>query len=137
MTILRLIGALYLLSGVWCLLAPKLASGYLGYGALSPAAQAEFFTVYGGLQTGLGVAMLWCSLIQPARAGALLFATLFSAILALSRLISILNANTPNEHTLLLALELSIAAALIYSCYRDPDLSFYSKSGVSGRAAKQ
>jgi glycerol-3-phosphate acyltransferase PlsY len=86
---LRAVAALYLISGLWCAAAPQLAAGFLGFGSLNEKGLAEFFTVYGGLQTGLAVAMAVVSLKPLNVMVGLLFAAVFSSVLALFRLLSL------------------------------------------------
>ncbi|RRJ83841.1 hypothetical protein [Aestuariirhabdus litorea] len=114
MRLLRSIGLLYLLSGLWCAFAPEQAAAFLGYGSLSASGRAEFFTVYGGLQCGLGVAMIGCSAIARCLPGALLMSALFSSLLALFRLFSLFSlGGLSSELLMLLLLEVTIALLFI------------------------
>ncbi len=89
MVILRAVAALYLISGLWCASAPQLAAGFLGFGSLNEKGLAEFFTVYGGLQAGLAVAMGVMSLKPLHTLAGLLFAAIFSSILGLFRVFAL------------------------------------------------
>ena len=53
-------GLIYLGLGLWCLAAPEIAAGGVDYLLQSDTARAEFITIYGGLDIGIGLAMLWC-----------------------------------------------------------------------------
>lgn len=82
---LRVVGLLYLLSGLWCIGQDQLAAGFLGFDLASTTAHIEFLTVYGGLQVGIGLGCLVCSINPRNMAGALLFMVFVSAILVLAR----------------------------------------------------
>jgi hypothetical protein len=88
LTTLTLVGVLYCVSGVWCLLNPVLAGSYVGYGMSSSLASAEFFTVYGGLQLGLGLGMVIASRSALYMAGGLVMALVVSWALLFARLAS-------------------------------------------------
>ncbi|MCL6416046.1 glycerol-3-phosphate acyltransferase [Aestuariirhabdus sp. Z084] len=118
MIILRLMGCLYLASGLWCAAQPELSATYLGLGTLNEQGLAEFFSVYGGLQIGLGAAMLLGSFYQTYQPGALLFSALFSTSLALCRLISLIQYNTFSTQLPFLLLESVIAMLLVYVLIR-------------------
>lgn len=112
MIILRAVAALYLLSGLWCAVAPQIAAGFLGFGNLGAKGLAEFFTVYAGLQIGLGLAMAVMSLTTSNVAVGLLFAALFSTVLALARLISLALYGVDIDLLGMAALEVAIALVL-------------------------
>ena len=78
MVIFRFVGLLYLLSGIWCAMKPDLAAGFLGFQLTGTLGQAEFFSVYGGLQVGIAMAILLTSYIPAYRLAALFFTALFS-----------------------------------------------------------
>jgi hypothetical protein len=86
---LRSVGILYLLSGLWCALNPQVASEFLG---LMPSSigLSEFFSVYGGLQVGLGLAMLVASAKPSYIEASLLFAFITSLGLLVFRLIALI-----------------------------------------------
>jgi len=86
----RSVGFLYLLSGFWCALKPELAADSLGYKFSTALGHAEFFSVYGGLQFGIAMAILISSYIPPYRVAACFFAFLISFGLFAFRLVSIL-----------------------------------------------
>ncbi|MEZ6046182.1 MAG: DUF4345 family protein [Planctomycetaceae bacterium] len=52
------VGLLYVVLGVWCAVAPTKTSKYVGFQLAPGGGQSEFFTVYGGLELGLGLAFL-------------------------------------------------------------------------------
>lgn len=85
---LRVVGILYLLSGLWCASQAELSANFLGFALTSLLAHSEFFSVYGGLQVGLGVAMLGASFRRTYIEAALYFAYVFSMTLFLFRVAS-------------------------------------------------
>ena len=89
MIAMRVVGFLYLLSGGWCAFAPELASGFLGFSLSNTTGLAEFFSVYGGLQVGLGLALILSSFVAEYIESALYFSWVFSTSLFLFRVISI------------------------------------------------
>jgi hypothetical protein len=86
---LRSVGVLYLLSGLWCALNPQVASEFLGFMATN-IGLSELFSVYGGLQVGLGSAMLIASVKPDYIEASLLFAFITSLGLMLFRLIALI-----------------------------------------------
>jgi len=122
MITLRVVGLLYLISGLWCALNAGLAGRYVGYDMSSDIAQAEFVTVYGGLQVGLGIAMILGSLKKAAITGTLLVAFVFSFTLAAARLISVTMYPSIIAETgvwFMAKLEIAMAIALGFAFYRN------------------
>jgi hypothetical protein len=56
---LTLIGGAYLALAAWCALKPQQTSQAVGFQLKPGNGQSEYFTVYGGLQLGLGLFFLW------------------------------------------------------------------------------
>ena len=115
MKTLRVIGALYIVSALWCIFRLDLSANSLGFGLLSPAAQVEYFSVYGGLQLGLGVAMIAASLQPKLLLGGLYFSLVFSWVLAISRGVGLVLYEPNTLMWILMVLELCIALALMYA----------------------
>lgn len=111
---LRIIGCVYVLSAIWCTLMPELAAQGLGLSWTEPHGKVEFLSVYGGLQLGLGVAMFWLSMRPKLLFGVVFFATIFSSVLAMSRLIHVLMAPMHGMLLALLVLEVAIALYLLW-----------------------
>lgn len=86
---LRIVGGLYLVSGLWCALNPELAAGFLGF-TLLPNGLTEFFSVYGGLQVGLAMAMILASTKPKYLAGGVFFAWVTSLGLLAFRIMGVL-----------------------------------------------
>lgn len=121
MLILRIVAGLYLLSGLWCLIRPDLAASYVGYEMTGVAATAEFFTVYGGIQLGLGIAMLLGSFKEGFQEATLFLALVFSLTLIGTRLISFIIYPEALGHVgawLMAEIEGFIALALGVAYYR-------------------
>lgn len=115
MKTLRVIGGLYMLSALWCIFSLDVSANSLGFGFLNSAAQVEYLSVYGGLQLGLGMAMIAVSTKPPLLLGGLFFSLVFSWVLAISRLAGLLLYATSPLMWGLLLLETCIALALSYS----------------------
>lgn len=109
------VGVLYMLSGLWCAWQPDLASNYLGFSLASPLAYSEFFSVYGGLQCGLAVAILLSSFRPAYREAASFFALCFSLVLLLFRAASMVMEGVYDEILYMLVLELFISTVLFFS----------------------
>jgi hypothetical protein len=108
---LRSIGILYLLSGLWCALNPQVASDFLGY-MLTNVGLSEFFAVYGGLQVGLGVAMLIASIKTEYIEASLLFASITSLGLLVFRLIALVRFDASEGIVAMVTLEAVIVIVL-------------------------
>jgi hypothetical protein len=108
---LRSIGILYLLSGLWCALNPQVASEFLGY-MLTNVGLSEFFAVYGGLQVGLGVAMLIASIKTEYIEASLLFASITSLGLLIFRLIALVRFDASEGIVAMVILEAVIVIVL-------------------------
>ena len=80
---------LYAAFSAWCALAPQQTATFLGLGRLNPAGEAEYLTVYGGLQGGLAVFFLLAALMPAHQRTALLFSVCLYAGLVLFRSIAI------------------------------------------------
>jgi len=87
---LRIVGILYLLSGLWCAANPATSANFLGF-IIVDQGLTEFFSVYGGLQLGLGAAMILSSLKPQFLLGGLFFALVTSSGLLMARLVALIN----------------------------------------------
>lgn len=56
---LTLTGALYLYLAIWCSIRPAETSRLVGFQLQPGSGQSEFLTVYGGLEFGLALVLLW------------------------------------------------------------------------------
>ena len=112
MSVLRVVGWLYLLSGGWCAFAPELAAGFLGFSFTGNTGYAEFFAVYGGLQVGLGAAIVMCSLSNRYIEAALYFSAILSSGLLTFRIVGMMLYGFSSELAGMALLETLIALAL-------------------------
>lgn len=108
----RVIGALYLVSGLWCAINPTLAANFLGMNFQSELGLAEFFSVYGGLQVGIACAMILSSLYKPYLEGTVFFAAILSTGLIAFRLVALQRYSLDISLVGMAILEASIAALL-------------------------
>lgn len=118
LVLFRVFGGLYLVSGLWCSLQLEAASSFLGFSLASPIGYVEFFSVYGGLQIGLGLAMLITSVHQYYLEASFYFSAIFSSCLALFRLISFVIYGVIPDFLIMLILELIIALGLWWAWYK-------------------
>lgn len=108
----RLVGLLYLLSGAWCAIFPLKSAAFLGFGLSGDGALVEFYSVYGGLQVGLGLAIIFSSFIQRYVEACAFFAAIFSLSLVVFRAIAITQFSSAYHVLWMLALESVIALIL-------------------------
>jgi hypothetical protein len=114
----RLFGFLYLSSGLWCAIQLELVSRFLGIELVSPSGFVEFFSVYGGLQVGLGVAMLVSSFRPSYIEASLYFSAIFSTFLLLFRVLSFLIYGLISDFIVMLVLEVIISAGLWWAWFK-------------------
>jgi len=69
--VLAVIGVAYLLLAAWCALKPVQTASAIGLDLAGGSGRSEYFTVYGGLQTALGLLFLW-PLVNPSITGPVL-----------------------------------------------------------------
>ncbi len=116
--LLLLFGALYLVLGAWCLVAPATTSRKVGLDLLGATGRSEFLVVYGGLELAMGAFFLWCGLEGSLHRAGLLFALLSSAALALTRLGTLLVLPGIQRGTyLFFAVEVLMAAAAAFGFF--------------------
>lgn len=113
MIIFNLIALLYLVSGLWCTFYAERSMTFLGYESSSAHTLGEFITVYGGIQLGVGLAMLLANLWPQYYGGTLMFATVFSVVLILTRIATLLTYGFFEQGNLMAGLELVIAVGLV------------------------
>lgn len=56
---LTVVGAAYVALALWCAVSPRSTANAIGLELKPGAGESEYFTVYGGLQFGLGLIFLW------------------------------------------------------------------------------
>jgi hypothetical protein len=111
MWVLKVVGSLYFVSGFWCAFKPALAASFLGF-TLSDIGLSEFVSVYGGLQVGLGLAMLLSSTKPSYIEAAVFFALITSAGLLAFRIFAISSIAANNGVYAMAVLEGAIVLAL-------------------------
>lgn len=117
MWVLRIVGFLYLSSGIWCVLNPVESATFLGLSFLNLGI-AEFYSVYGGLQLGIGMAMILCTLNEHYLTGGVFFSLVLSSGLMLFRVIAILQFGTNDALISMLVLESIIVLMLFIELKR-------------------
>lgn len=115
---LLVVGVVYVLLGLWCTLRPRTTSAAVGFTLDGDRGLSEYVTVYGGLEVGLGIAMIVTALDPALRAGGLAFALVLSAALPCFRIPTVLLLAVPRGTIVLMVVELMIAAALFVAWLR-------------------
>jgi Domain of unknown function (DUF4345) len=67
---------MYVVLGLWCAIAPRQTSAFVGLQPSGPGGQSEYLAVYGGLEAGLGVFFAWAVAVPEYRRAALLLSIL-------------------------------------------------------------
>jgi len=115
---LRAVSVVYLMSALWCALNVALSASFLGY-EFSGFGEAEFFTVYGGLQMGIALAMLLSSFKEDFITAALFFSFILSSVLAGFRLLSMAMYSFNDAILAMAVLEILLAAVLLHSYLKE------------------
>lgn len=110
--LLTVIGVIYAGLGLWCTLQPQQTAQALGL-TLSDTGLVEYLVVYGGLEIGLGIAMITGARRPHLLPGVFYMTTVFSVILPVFRSVLLLSYPANASHLIILGLELVIAAALL------------------------
>lgn len=82
---LTVVGAAYLFLALWCTLRPEQTSEAVGFRLTPGSGQSEYLVVYGGLQLGLGLALLWPWIRPESLSYALLLSVLVHGAIVLFR----------------------------------------------------
>ena len=105
---------MYAVFGLWCAIALDATSANLGYVALSSSGRSEYFTVYGGLQWGLGLVFALMALRPDLHRTGVLVGIALYAPLVLHRTISLLRFGPVETMTLgIAALEVAMLLAAL------------------------
>lgn len=106
--------ALYAIFGLWCAVGLDRTSANLGYTALNNSGRSEYFTVYGGLQWGLGLIFLYLALKPELHRAGVVIAIALYAPIVLHRVISLLRFSPVERLTMVVAgLEIALLAAAL------------------------
>lgn len=116
-TVLTVVGALYTLLGLWCTFSPRQTSQSVGF-TLSEPGLIEYVTVYGGLEVGLGAAMIIGARNPILLPGVFFMTTVVSVCLPLFRAAMLLAYESNTVVLAILVLELLIALALLVTLAR-------------------
>lgn len=108
----RLFGCLYLVSGLWCAFQSELAAKFLGFELLTGLGRSEFLSVYGGLQLGIGAAMLVSSFKAEYLEASVYFSAIFSTFLAVFRMASFVIFGIIDEFIFMLVLEVLMGVTI-------------------------
>lgn len=111
---LRFVGVVYCLSAVWCFFQLENSANALGLAFMGESGKLEYFSVYVGLQLGIGLAMVLTSLQSQLVLGAVFFSLIFSWVLTLARIYAIALYGGFPMMLALLILEASIAIGLYW-----------------------
>ena len=114
---LTVLGAAYIALGLWCAASPESTAASVGFSLTGGSGRSEWVTVYGGLQTGLGIAMIVCGLTPNLKLGGLAFAAIFSCGLVLFRTPTLLALQVKPLTYGFAATEVLSAAWLIYAYF--------------------
>lgn len=85
---LAIVGAAYLLLGIWCAAAPAQTSKSVGFNLEPGSGQSEFFTVYGGLEFAWGLIFMMPLVMTDATRPILIACVLVHSMAVLFRAIS-------------------------------------------------
>ena len=115
MVALVVLGISYIALGLWCAAAPDSTAASVGFALSGGSGHSEWITVYGGLQTGLGAAMILCGLSPTLRLGGLAFAAIFSTALVVFRAPTLMAYSVKNLTYFFAVVEIVSAAWLIWA----------------------
>lgn len=113
MLLFRLVGLLYLVSGLWCGFQAHLAAEFVGYTLSDPIGLVEFVSVYGGIQVGIGLAILFLSRIKAFALSAVIFSLFISASLLAFRLIALVSIGVSDNLLMMAGVECLIVVLLV------------------------
>jgi len=111
------VGAIYLALGIWCTLDPTGTSTNVGFKLVDGQGRSEFVTVYGGLEVGLGIAMILTGLSPQLRLGGLAFAAIVSLALVVFRVPTLFRYEVPSKIYYFVIAEIVTAAWLTWQYY--------------------
>lgn len=118
MLFLRIVGVLYIVFGIWCTLLPQQTSLAVGFELASGSGLSEYITVYGGLEVGIGLAMIITSFVRRLQLGGLAFAFIFSVCLPLFRMPTLMLFDIQPVTYFLLGVEVLFSALLGWALWR-------------------
>ena len=114
--LLLVVGLIYAILGVWCTLLPEKTASALGL-AFHGSGIVEYVVVYGGLEIGLGTAMIIGVFNSRLFPGVFFMTTLFSGILPIFRVAMITVHGSTTTLLALLGVESLIVLSLLASVF--------------------
>ena len=114
--VLLSLGVFYIFLGVWCTVLPTETANALGY-ELDAMGKVEYIVVYGGLEWGLGLAMILGALNSALRPGVFFMTLVFSAMLPITRCVMLLQQGYNKTLLVMLTIETVIVLSLLVSFY--------------------
>ena len=106
------IGILYFGLGIWCTVLPVQAATSLGFSFFDTGI-VEYVVVYGGLEVGLGLPMMYAAFRRKLFPGIYFITTFFSLCLAIFRLVMILSKGATSTLYILFGTEILIFLLLL------------------------
>ena len=106
------IGILYFGLGIWCTVLPVQTATRLGFSFFDTGI-VEYVVVYGGLEVGLGLPMMYAAFRRKLFPGIYFITTFFSLCLAIFRLVMILSKGATSTLYILFGTEILIFLLLL------------------------
>ena len=122
--LLLFVGLIYAILGVWCTLLPEKTASALGF-VFRGSGIVEYVVVYGGLEIGLGTAMIIGVFNSRLFPGVFFMTTLFSGVLPIFRVAMITVHGSTTTLLALLGVESLIVLSLLASVF------FHRKGHIS------
>lgn len=120
--VLTAVGAIYTLLGIWCTISPMQTAQSLGY-SLSSAGLIEYVVVYGGLEVGLGLAMVTGARRPRLLPGVFFMTCVFSLVLPLYRSVLLLIHESNPSILAIFGVELVIAVVLLATAWHTREVA--------------
>ena len=106
------IGIIYFGLGIWCTVLPVQTATSLGFSFFDTGI-VEYVVVYGGLEVGLGLPMMYAAFRRKLFPGIYFITTFFSLCLAIFRLVMILSKGATSTLYILFGTEILIFLLLL------------------------
>ena len=122
------VGLIYAILGVWCTLLPEKTASALGF-VFHGSGIVEYVVVYGGLEIGLGAAMIIGVFNSRYFPGVFFMTTVFSGILPIFRIAMIVVHGSTTTLLALLGVESLIVISLLVSVVFQKKEQIFSREG--------
>ncbi|MBT7854487.1 MAG: hypothetical protein HN675_14310 [Opitutae bacterium] len=126
--LLLVVGLIYAILGVWCTLLPEKTASALGF-VFHGSGIVEYVVVYGGLEIGLGAAMIIGVFNSRYFPGVFFMTTVFSGILPIFRIAMIVVHGSTTTLLALLGVESLIVISLLVSVVFQKKEQIFSREG--------